>query len=99
MISPTDPLMFSDALQMVLKTIAEAFVIGTQMAAPFIVFGLVFNIGIGILARLMPALQVYFIAAPANIAVGLMLFALLLAMTMGWYMTHVQSQFALLGGG
>jgi flagellar biosynthesis protein FliR len=99
MISPTDPLMVSDALQMALKTTAEAFVIGTQMAAPFIVFGLVFNIGIGILARLMPALQVYFVAAPANIAVGLLLFALLLAMMMGWYMTHVQSQFALLGGG
>lgn len=98
-ISPTDPLMFSDALQMALKTTAEAFVIGTQMAAPFIVFGLVFNIGLGILARLMPALQVYFLATSANIWLGLMLFGALLAMMMGWYLTHVQSQFALLGGG
>jgi len=58
----------------------------------------VFNVGIGILARLMPQLQVYFIAQPASIGVGLILFAALLTMMMGWYMTHVQIQFAALGG-
>ena len=97
--TPTDPLMVADALQMALRTLAEAFVVGVQMAAPFIVFGLVFNIGMGILARLMPALQVYFLAMPANIFVGLLLFALLLTTMMGWYLTHVQGQFALIGGG
>jgi flagellar biosynthetic protein FliR len=96
---PTDPLMLSDAMQMALRTTAEAFVVGTQMAAPFIVFGLVFNIGIGILARLMPALQVYFLSTPANIGVGLVLFALLLTTMMGWYMTHVQGSLAFIGGG
>ena len=84
MITPTDPLMVSDAL---------------QMAAPFIVFGLVFNVGLGILARLMPALQVYFLSMPGNIMVGLLLFAFLLTMMMGWYLTHVQASLAFLGGG
>jgi len=97
--TPTDPLMVADALQMALRTLAEAFVVGVQMAAPFIVFGLVFNVGMGILARLMPALQVYFLAMPANIFVGLILLALLLTTMMGWYMTHVEGQFALIGGG
>jgi flagellar biosynthetic protein FliR len=98
MISPTDPLMFGDAAQMALKAVAGAFILGVQMAAPLIVFGLVFNIGLGILARLMPALQVYFLSMPANIGVGLLLFAILLATMMGWYLTHVQEQFAALGG-
>jgi flagellar biosynthetic protein FliR len=97
--SPTDPLMVPDAMQMALRALSETFVVGVQMAAPFIVFGLVFNVGMGILARLMPALQVYFLAMPANIFVGLLLFALLLTTMMGWYMTHVQGQFALIGGG
>lgn len=97
-IKPTDPLMFGDALQMVLSTTAEAFILGAQMAAPFIVFGLVFNVGLGILARLMPALQVYFLATSANIWLGLILFGALLTMMMGWYLTHVQQQFSLLGG-
>ena len=98
-IGPTDPLMIPDAMQMALRATAETFVVGVQMAAPFIVFGLVFNVGMGILARLMPTLQVYFLAMPANIFVGLVLLALLLMTMMGWYMTHVQGQFALLGGG
>lgn len=97
--SPTDPLMLADAAEMAIRATAGAFIIGLQMAAPFIVYGLVFNAGIGILARLMPQLQVYFIAQPASIAVGLILFAALLTTMMGWYMTHVQGQFAALGGG
>ncbi|HVX82509.1 MAG TPA: flagellar biosynthetic protein FliR [Devosiaceae bacterium] len=96
---PTDPLMPSDALQLALRTLAETFVVGVQMAAPFIVFGLVFNVGMGVLSRLMPALQVYFLAMPANIFVGLILLAALLTTMMGWYLTHVQGQFALIGGG
>jgi flagellar biosynthetic protein FliR len=99
MISPADPLMASDALQMALKVLSEGFIVGVQMAAPFIVFGLVFNVGLGILARLMPALQVYFLSMPGNIGVGLLLFAFLLTTMMGWYMTHVQAQFAFIGGG
>lgn len=98
MMGPTDPLMFSDAMQMALRMTSDAFVVGTQMAAPFIVFGLVFNVGMGILSRLMPALQVYFLSTPANIGIGVILFALLLTSMMGWYLSHVQSAFAFLGG-
>lgn len=95
---PTAPLMFGDAAQMAVQSVASAFVIGVQMAAPFIVLGLVFYLGMGLLARMMPQLQVFFVVMPATIWVGLVLFALLLAMMMGWYLTHVQDTFAQLGG-
>jgi flagellar biosynthetic protein FliR len=96
--SPTTPLMFGDAAQMAIETISGAFVIGVQMSAPFIVFGLVFYLGIGILARLMPQLQVFFVAMPATITVGLILMALLLAMIMGWYLMHFENEMAMLRG-
>jgi flagellar biosynthetic protein FliR len=96
--SPRDPLMFDDALQMALQSAAGAFVIGVQMSSPFIVFGLVFYLGMGILARLMPQLQVFFIAMPATIGVGLILLAVLLAMMMGWYLTHFENELAMLRG-
>ena len=48
------------------------------MSAPFIVFGLVFYLGVGILGRLMPQLQVFFVADAGEHLVGLILFALLL---------------------
>lgn len=96
---PTDPLMIGDAAQMALHALSAGFVVGVQMAAPFIVFGLVFNIGLGILARLMPQLQVYFLAMPANIGIGLVLFAALITMMMGWYLTHFKMELGVLTGG
>jgi flagellar biosynthetic protein FliR len=96
--SPTDPLMFGDAAQMAIQSAASAFVIGVQMSAPFIVFGLVFYLGMGILGKMMPQLQVFFVAMPATIGIGLLLFALLLAMMMGWYLTHFESELAGLRG-
>lgn len=94
--SPRDPLMFGDAAQMALQSASAAFVIGVQMSAPFIVFGLVFYLGLGILARMMPQLQVFFIAMPATIGVGLVLMALLLTAMMSWYLMHFEGQLALL---
>ena len=94
----TDPLMFGDAAQSIVETVASAFVIGVQMSAPFIVFGLVFNLGMGILSRLMPQLQVFFIAMPATVGVGLVLMALLLSMMMGLYLTHFEGVLAMLRG-
>lgn len=94
--SPRDPVLFGDAAQLVIRTVSAAFVVGLQMAAPFIVLGLVFNLGMGILGRLMPALQVYFLSMPATIGVGLSLLALLLTMMMGWYLNHFEAQLALL---
>jgi flagellar biosynthetic protein FliR len=96
--SPTDPLMFDDAAQMAVKSVGAAFVIGVQMSAPFIVFGLVFNIGLGLLSRLMPQLQVFFIAMPAQIGLGLVLLAVLLTMMMGWYLTHFEAELAMMRG-
>lgn len=96
--APDAPLMFGDAAEMAVTTTAHAFALGVQMSAPFIVFGLVFYLGLGILARLMPQVQVFFVAMPANIGVGLMLIGLLLTMMMGWYLTHIEEHFTMLRG-
>jgi flagellar biosynthetic protein FliR len=96
--SPKQPLMFGDAAQMAVQSAASAFVIGIQMSAPFIVLGLVFYLGMGLLARMMPQLQVFFVIMPATIWVGLILVALLLSMMMGWYLTHFEAELAQLRG-
>lgn len=88
---PGESLMIGDATQMVVNLVSKSFFVGTQMAAPFIVFGLVFYLGLGVLAKLMPQLQVFFIAMPANIAFGLILFMLLLGTMMNWYLNHFET--------
>jgi len=96
--SPKEPLMFGDAAQMAVQSAASAFVIGIQMSAPFIVLGLVFYLGMGLLARMMPQLQIFFVAMPATIWVGLILLGLLLTMMMGWYLTHFENELAMFRG-
>lgn len=99
MVFPLDaPIMLDDAAQLAIKTVASAFSIGVQIAAPFIVFGLVFNLGAGILAKLMPAMQVFFVLMPANIILGLVLFALLLTSMMGWYLSAFENHLAMWRG-
>ena len=43
-----------------------------------LVFGLVFNIGLGVLARLMPQMQVYFVGVPLSIIAGFLILAVVL---------------------
>ena len=82
-----------DTTQLALKMISDAFIIGVRLSAPFLVFGMVFYAGLGIISRLMPQVQIFFIAIPANIWAGLMLLALLLGVMMENYMTYLEAEF------
>ena len=77
-----------DAAALITKTVAGAFRIGIQLSAPFIVFGLLFNIGLGILARLMPQMQVFFVGLPLSILIGLLFLLLLLGAMMSFFLDY-----------
>jgi flagellar biosynthesis protein FliR len=86
--SPGELMPSGDVAALATRAFAAAFKIGMQLSAPFLVFGLVFNIGLGVLARLMPAMQVYFVGVPLSIMVGFLIFALVLAAMMGTYLNY-----------
>jgi flagellar biosynthetic protein FliR len=77
-----------DVAALATRAFATAFKIGMQLSAPFLVFGLVFNIGLGVLARLMPAMQVYFVGVPLSIMVGFLIFAFVLTGMMATYLNY-----------
>ncbi len=70
--------------------VAGSFLLGVQIAAPFIVYGLVFYIGLGLLSRLMPQLQVFFIAMPAQILIGMALIGIMLGAGGIWFVDHAE---------
>ena len=80
----------ADAADLILKTVSGAFRIGVQISAPFLVFGLVFNTGLALLSRMMPQMQVFFIAMPATIMLGLILFALVLVGMMTTWLDYLE---------
>ncbi len=77
-----------EAAALITKTVAGAFRIGIQLSAPFIVFGLLFNIGLGVLARLMPQMQVFFVGLPLSILLGLLFLLLLLGAMMSFFLDY-----------
>jgi flagellar biosynthetic protein FliR len=87
--SPGELMPSGDVAALATRAFAGAFKIGLQLSAPFLVFGLVFNIGLGVLARLMPQMQVYFVGVPLSILIGFMIFAAVLASMMGTYMDYL----------
>src|ERR1700748_914944 len=86
--APGDMMPSGDVAALATRAFAAAFKIGMQLAAPFVVFGLVFNIGLGVLARLMPQMQVYFVGVPLSILTGFLIFALVLTAMMGTYLNY-----------
>ena len=86
--SPGEIMPTGDVAALATPAFAAAFKIGMQLSAPFLVFGLVFNIGLGVLARLMPAMQVYFVGVPLSIMVGFLIFALVITAMMGTYLNY-----------
>jgi flagellar biosynthetic protein FliR len=86
--APGDMLASGDVAALATRAFAAAFKIGMQLAAPFLVFGLVFNVGLGVLARLMPQMQVYFVGVPLSILAGFLIFGLVLAAMMGTFLDY-----------
>jgi flagellar biosynthetic protein FliR len=86
--SPGEMLPSGDVAALATRAFTAAFRIGMQLSAPFLVFGLVFNIGLGVLARLMPQMQVYFVGVPLAILAGFLIFALVISALMGTFMDY-----------
>ena len=86
--SPGEMMQSGDIAALATRAFAAAFKIGMQLSAPFLVFGLVFNIGLGVLARLMPQMQVYFVGVPLAIMAGFLILALVIAAMMGTFLDY-----------
>jgi flagellar biosynthetic protein FliR len=86
--SPGDLTPSGDIAALATRAFAAAFKIGMQLSAPFLIFGLVFNIGLGVLARLMPQMQVYFVGVPLSILAGFLVFSLVLVAMMGTFLNY-----------
>ena len=70
---PGEMPVLGDVANALTTTVAGAFRIGVQIAAPFLVFGLLFNMGLGILSKLMPQMQVFFVGMPLSILIGFLI--------------------------
>lgn len=90
---PGESLPWGDLAEMISVLAAQSFTVGARMAAPFLVVGLLFYLGLGMLARLMPQVQVFFIAMPIQIMLGIILLALTLSAAMLYWLGGFEAAF------
>jgi flagellar biosynthetic protein FliR len=82
---------FSDA---VARQVADSFTLGLQLSAPFLIVALTYYIGLGILGRLMPTLQVFFFGLPVQIALQIWVMMIAISGIMMVFMTRFRDGYA-----
>lgn len=86
--------------EMMARAVARSFMIGAQISAPFIVVSLLVYIGMGVLTRLMPQIQVFLLALPLQIILSLVTLALIVsAGLMFWVAEFEKGMVFFLNGG
>ena len=78
-----------DVSNLAAQFVSRSFQMGLQMAMPVVIVGVMIYISMGLMARLMPQIQVFFIALPLQILVAFTI----LSMTIGAIMLLFLDQF------
>ena len=80
-----------DAAQLALNTVSTSFRVGFQIAMPVLAAGMIFRVGLAVLARLIPQIQVFFVVLPLQVMGGFAVFALGLSAGMLMWLDSLQS--------
>jgi flagellar biosynthetic protein FliR len=91
---------FGSMANFLTDTVAGAFAVGIQMTAPFLVLVLLLYVGMGIMSKLMPQIQVFMLAVPVQILLALVTLTLVIsAMMLVWLAEYEKGMRFFLGAG
>jgi flagellar biosynthetic protein FliR len=68
-----------DMAQSVIQMTNRTFAVGVELAAPFLIMGLLLYTALGVMQRLMPSVQLFMVSMPVQIWGGLAMFSLTIA--------------------
>lgn len=73
---PVGGVIMGDLTEQTARLGAGAFYIAVMVGGPFIIFAVLMNLALGLANRVMPTMQVFFVAGPGLIVAGFVLLAL-----------------------
>ncbi|CAN0486532.1 unnamed protein product [Discosporangium mesarthrocarpum] len=76
MFVPGAGLPVGDFSEMASQLVSRSFLIGFQIALPVVIVGTIIYVAMGLMARLMPQIQIFFIALPVQIVTGFAILAI-----------------------
>jgi flagellar biosynthesis protein FliR len=88
----------ADTAETAVRAATATFALAVRLASPFLLVAIVWHVATGLLARLVPRLQVYFVVMPGQILGGIALLAVLATALLTAWQTSVRSGFAGLPG-
>lgn len=76
--------------ELLTRAVSASFMIGIQIAMPFMVVALLLYIGMGVLTRLMPQIQVFLLALPLQIMLALITLSLVISSGLLFWLTKFE---------
>ena len=98
LIPPDALLPAADTAETAVGAAAAIFTMAVRLASPFLLVAIVWNVATGLLARLVPRLQIYFVAMPGQILGGIALLAVLATALLTAWQDSVRAGFSALPG-
>ena len=75
-----------------IRMLADSFRLGVLLAGPHMAYSMLFYLAGGLMSRLMPNFQIFFVMIPLQVLLALLLFIAILPMIMEVYTNFVQTQ-------
>ena len=88
----------ADGAALTVAAVADGFGLALRLASPFVLAAIAWNTAIGLVARMVPRLQIYFVALPGQIGLALLLLAWIAAPLLGAWTEAMRAGFATLPG-
>lgn len=85
--------------QAMMQAVTTSFSAAVMMAAPFFILGTLLQVALGIMSRLQPTLQVFFIALPLQILLGFAIFSIMVGSMMAFWLDQVADIYSIIGLG
>jgi len=88
-----------DMADSITRLVSDVFNVGVKLASPLIAAGLIFYLAAGVLARLMPNMQVFFVIIPIQIQISFWVLMTTLSGMLLWYLDFVEARLTSFLGG
>ena len=83
-----------DTSSYLIRVLSLSFELAMRIAAPIMVIIFITNIAGGFLARLMPAMQIFFLIAPAQILISFMIMVTIVSAMLGLFSEHLTTSYS-----
>lgn len=86
---PGGPVLVYDFSKLAVMVVSESLFIALKISSPFILFGMILNIGTGLVSKLMPMVSITFLTVPISVLAGIVILFFLLDPITSRFISHL----------